>query len=254
MDDCKIDWSMFDHVFCIHHLPFRDRMPRLEAELRRVDLLDSPNFSFEFTVPSFYDKVVFGATKSAGLNDLLTVGQLNLVLATYRILALSEAMGYGRILIMEDDVAFLKDKKEIVATLEMLPERYDICLFDKFAYAGLPTEEYESYLRDTVNERYARYDRLKSCGCYSLNGSFIPLLKAAYERRLMITDEYTSVFDFGRPVEKIFSIKNLCCQVSYAGCSNVHHGGRNCIHDAYARQRLDYGEYSVGDFGYGDLL
>lgn len=250
----KLNWNRFDHIFCIHFLPFKERMDRLKNELRRVDLLDNDRFSFEFTVPSEYDKVIFNYTKNVGRNNLLTVNQLNLVLGTYKILMQSKIMDYERILIIEDDIAFLKNKKEIQNIIDKLPDEYDICLFDKFKDKSITIDEYQSYIDDKINDCYSRYKRLKSCGCYSLTKKCIEKFIKMYETFLMITDEYTSIAELKTPLNKIFSVKNLACQISYIHSSNILHGGKNCIHDVYKLQGLDYREYNVGNFNYGDII
>lgn len=38
----KPDWSMFDRIFCIHFLPYRERLPKIKEELGRIGVLDLP--------------------------------------------------------------------------------------------------------------------------------------------------------------------------------------------------------------------
>lgn len=118
-----IHWHRyFDRVFCIHYLPNTNKLPRLRGELARVGLLDSGIFEWRFTCPSKYDNLIFKAYKEKDLAP--NVGFVNLCLEIRRIPYESKAFGYERILLLENDVAFLKDLAELKRLLEAAPKGY----------------------------------------------------------------------------------------------------------------------------------
>ena len=124
-----IDWKKYiDHIYCIHYVPYSDRRERLEKELKRVGILDSGIFSWQlsYDIPKF--------TKNP-LED-----------NTYNHLQCycnAKYMGYKKVMILEDDIVFLKDINMIQTLLDNLPNEYDICLFDHIFFKN------DFYINDT---------------------------------------------------------------------------------------------------------
>ena len=115
-----INWKKYvDHIYCIHYTPYSDRKERLEKELKRVGILDSDIFSWEYS----YDMPKFASNASQDL-------AYNHLLCYYNALY----MGYEKVLILEDDIVFLKDINMIQTLLDNLPNEYDLCLFDHIGY------------------------------------------------------------------------------------------------------------------------
>lgn len=241
-----IDWKKyFDKIFCIHFMPFRERVAKLNSELSRVGILNSGIFEPRYTFPSVHCMALYNLLKQNNLTTVPHNAAFNLMVTTYNIIKESMFMGYERILILEDDVAFLKNIDEIKDILDNIPSDFGICLFDKFKPYDMTDEEYKNQLKDNVNQYYFRFNRLFSTGCYSLSKSAILRLVNMYETDCENTDVYICKFDKTGPNDKIASIKNLCCQLTYEDASNILNGGIDNQDNIYKSQGLNYNDYNI---------
>ena len=149
-DEETIDWGKyFDRIFCVFFLPNKGRMERISAELKRVGILDSKVFEWRFTVPSKLDKRIQDSFVDKKWVE--NVGAINGTIEQTRILKESLLLGYKRILILEDDVAFLKDLSEILSILDNLPEGYDVIQCDK-GVLPYDIKKWESTCKNKINE------------------------------------------------------------------------------------------------------
>ena len=154
-----IQWeTLFDRVFCVYYLPNKARMPRLQKELERIGLLESPVFEWRFTTPSPYDKVVQDSYKDK--KWINSIGCMNVALETNRILKESLLLGYKRILVLEDDVAFLKDLTQLKTILENIPEGYDVVQLDKGCWGAAKVREWKEVARKTINPYLRKMQRV----------------------------------------------------------------------------------------------
>ena len=107
-----IDWKKyFDHIYCVHIVEYKERRLELMEELNRVGILDSGIFSFKYTFRTPLDNVLLNSYNFSRASDAerFDVPKLNLAMGHYA--CIKEALGleYKRILLLEDDIAFLKD-------------------------------------------------------------------------------------------------------------------------------------------------
>lgn len=129
-----IDWTKYvDAIYCIHFIPYKDRKVLCDEELDFMDILHSPIFKYHYTYRDNLQYII--------LNNINTVVPdyknerkdlaLNCILAYHSIFRESQEFGYKRILIIEDDITFVRDKDRMIDTLEHLPEEWDYIQFDK---------------------------------------------------------------------------------------------------------------------------
>lgn len=129
-----IDWKKYvDAIYCIHYIPYKNRVDRINAELKRVGILDSGIFRYHYTYPDPLEGIVFKSLDTSFLSKETDVpdNMFSLTMAYYHIFKEAQAFGYKRILIMEDDVAFLNDLEQIKIMLERLPADGDYIKFGK---------------------------------------------------------------------------------------------------------------------------
>ena len=132
----KIDWcKYFDAIYCVHWLPYTDRKKHIDAELKRIGVLDSGIFEYKYTFPNEYDKIV-GRNMPFALgispNDPKRFArECNLEVAYYEVMKTAIYRGFTRILTIEDDCCFVADNKTIIETLDHLPYGWDFVHFDK---------------------------------------------------------------------------------------------------------------------------
>jgi len=88
-------------------------------------------------------------------------------LAHYEIYKEAQGLNLNRILILEDDVVFLKDLNEIKRIINNMPD-YDVIQFDKWPFNK---ELYKALIQNyKINNDYAKFARYFSSGAfYSLS-------------------------------------------------------------------------------------
>ena len=247
-----MDWkSHFDHIYCFHYLPSSGRLAGIKEEFRRVGILDSGIFSFVYTSPDPMEKYIANVTPRVAHDEESNRGFVNLGLATARTFREALALGYRRVLFLENDIRFLKNLKTIEMIMERTPKDYAIVQYDKFLPWNWTPDRYRSNVeRFRINDAF--YDGgaefLPSGGCFAADTQGMTALLNALER------------GGPRPVDGLFgavgvrravAVLNVAIQVvfedallwKYLKQGNTHH-------KAYAPMELDYSLYNVPD-GYG---
>ena len=212
-------------------------MPRLKNELYRIGLLNSKVFEWRFTVPSNLDNLIHGSYSNKKWME--SIGAVNGAIEQSRIMKESLLLGYSRILIIEDDVAFLRDLDKLKSSLENLPDGYDFIQCDK-AFGKKQVSEWSAVLTHSINDYYVdstgHHFGLSDANVYSLNG----MEKAS--RILDLKPIAVDQIDIVEKVKKATAKQSLCIQVFY-GHSNYNAFPE--IHDVYTRQNLDYEDYAI---------
>jgi len=249
----KIRWSdYFDRIYCLHYLGNDRRLPMITREFDRVGIDKSGIFSFAHTSKDPWERYVEANCPRTTEDAEGNRGFVNLGLATARILRESLALGYRRVLILEDDIRFLKDTSEIRETLDDLPA-YPIVQLDKFLPWEISSDEYRSIVRSHVVPNHPLfYDGgimfLASGACFCADARGMRALLDSLER------------NGPRPVDGLFhqcgvrracAIRNMAVQVAYGDAllfSYLKNG--NTHHRAYRNQGVRYEDYNVPE-GYG---
>ena len=137
-EEKKHIWDMFDKIVCIHFLPYKnDRLKNIALELKRIGILNSGKFEWEFTVPNkFYDYVKVPKDKTKHGHGTITPVTRPYAIQYYTLLKKLLYMGYERVLIFEDDVVFRKDVGEIAKIVGETPPDWDIVNYDPFRRMG----------------------------------------------------------------------------------------------------------------------
>ena len=238
----EIEWSRyFDKVYCMHHLPQRNKWDRLWDELKRVGLAGNPIFEIRYTSPCKYDKMIWEREKDENLNP--EVSFVNIGLELHRILYEARYFGYKRILLLENDVAFLKDLSECARILDMTPKGFELVQYDKFVNDGC-IRQYEKCVKEkALNDCFAdaRESILTSAACYALSAEGIEKMLHLLDERIVAPDRAFDII----PLKKAVAIKNLAIQVFTEGSWSVRFDGVNYMHKVYANAGVDYAEYNV---------
>lgn len=183
-----IDWSKyFDKIFCIHYLPYEERMHDIKRELDRVGILNSQVFQWHYTVKSkcfddLYQSLVDHHIIFESTNDEILAGSgvlgnfkssrvFNLAINKLNLMMQAKELGYEKILVLEDDICFLKDLDEIQKHLDQIPEDFDIVNFDYW----LKTPKTMSKLKSGHDQLYLKLDQNDiavnfSCIAFSKHG------------------------------------------------------------------------------------
>lgn len=232
------NWSVFDHVFCIHYLGNKKREGGIKDEFSRVGLWGRENFTLYETVRTVYEEQLPNQNEYAGIK--------NLALNTLRILLTAKAKGWKRILICEDDVCFLKDLGLLSSIVDKTPLDYDVCVFDKFVF--IHNTEFQDFCnKNRVNFLFSEWESgIYSSSCYMVSESAYDKLIGALSKRLIAIDDLLQM----KELKKCYSIINACCQSSDSDSMFIDRFGGLNTKNGYAFQGLDYSRYNVPN-GYG---
>lgn len=243
----KIDWGKyFDRIYCIYYLPNSRKMPRLVSEFKRVDLLESPVFEWRYTTPSQYDQTILDNAKPK--YKIIEPGYVNHILEVQRIMKEAYMLNYKRIAIIEDDLAFLKDKSEIVRILDDMPEDFGCIQMDKFI-GKENLDSYKKLLKDKkINSHFidASKNNFPSAAFNVFTRDGMKDCINVMNRVLCSTDRMFELIPDGRAV----AINNLCIQVWYDSCVASKYQKTKEMHENYTSYGLDYSKYSLPE-GYG---
>lgn len=247
-----INWSTyFDRIFCIFHLPYHNRMPRLKEELSRIGILDSGIFEWRYTTPSPYDKTVWNSLSNK--QNISQVCYVNQLLELQRILKESIELNYVRILVLEDDVAFLNEIDELDKILGNIPKGYDIIQLDKGIYpewkpkwdALVKSRRINKYFVDSTNYRLGA----SGANAYTSQGMIAAV--RVLEKGLVGGDHIISMAE----CKSATAIKNPCIQVFFETAANLKYGGTQRCHSLYSSLNIRYEDYCVPDgYSYGKLF
>lgn len=251
-----IDWSRhFDRAYCVHYLPQKRKWTRLVSELKRVGLCGNPIFEMRYTTDLTYkfDECI---RQHAGVRAN-NAGCVNLGLEVMSILAEAQAFGYKRIMILENDVAFLKDLREIEATLEAIPPDADVVQMDNFV---VPNGQ--EFYRALKAQRRAG-DRFFDAGFHTFYSGAVFALNSAVAIQTMIDEMQTHLEPpdaffaplGARGLKRVVADRSIGIQLVYSDSITADMWGINSHHDGYMRSDVDYSLYNVPDgYGYGKAL
>ena len=247
----KIDWSIFDSIWCITFTGYPERKCGVESELKRIGILDSKNFNWRYTYPSIFDNILFDVTrKQLKHNECPNVPVLNCLFGHYGCIKTAYELGHEFILVMEDDIRFLKDIKRIKKIMSEIPPCADIVNFD-----ALPSgprwsaEKYEQSSHESkYNDEFYSYNGMMGAACYALSRKAMKAICIRVEQMLFPFDIYTSGDVYlGSDISRYASYESICCQLTYGKSMNVANFGDDSLHSPYSRKCLDYSKYNIFD-------
>lgn len=239
-------WDRFDRKVMLYYTGNRlTRTPQMENELDRVGLGCADR---QWQFPSPIDRVLL--MSMAHIPSCERGGYFNCSMGHYRAIATAYHLGCESVLIMEDDISFLKDLSKIQEIVEDLPDDYDVAMLDSFAIAMKNVNaDTVRQLRDgrRVSRHWAEFDELRSCACYALSRRGMARMKFCYEAvetardigKMRISDHFLNRRYLGRDTKMYFAVKNVAVQRDMAGAMSQKDGIQKC----YADMGLDMSEY-----------
>lgn len=237
-----INWAKyFDRIYCLFYCPYMDIKNRLEKELLRVRILDSGIFEYCFTSPTRYDQIVQDSFEDK--THILREGWINESLALERIMRQSLALGYERILVLEDDCIFLRDLEEVKRIFDSAPlAEYDFIQYD----SGLVPENTDMYF-DLVNSKKINmyfsdssevWFGMATCNSFNRNG--MQLVIDQIEKKPVVVDQLANYIKF----KSAITIKRPCIQIFDSKCQT---GDGEWCHWPYWRAGVNYWDYNLPD-------
>ena len=212
-----IKWDeKFDAIYCISLADNITRRDDLKKELSRVGILNSNIFHWKITVKNELYKYIWNnPSLKANKWWFHLTGTLNCTLEHYAVYKECLALGYKRVLILEDDVVFLKDIKEIEKAIDNIPENYDILKFNSY-FSGTE-EEIQKVINDNkINDYYFDYSSLQqiSAACYAVSSKAMIILSKYQETFYQPSDAILNVqnTEIDSKLVRVSTIKDICIQ------------------------------------------
>lgn len=244
----------YDRIYCCHYLPQTEKLPRLKEELKRVGIEDSGILEMRYTIPTRYDEEIWEKYKDRQLAP--TVAYVNICQEIRKVLCEAMYFGYKRILLLENDVAFLKDIGEIERLLDTAAKDYDIVQYDKFVLDnGWMKQEWEKRLVEKrINDDYidASGTLFTSAACMELSAKGIEEMLKLMSVKICATDVAPLLM---KGCKYAVAVKNMAVQVFYRNSSSTDMVGIEYMHQAYRNSGVDYGLYNVPEgYGFGSAI
>ena len=222
--------NICDQIYCIHFLPYTNRLEPLKQELERCNI-----------------KVKFVYTNDLGRNPVQQASEGHLQ-------CINDAIGngYNKIIIMEDDVRFLKDIDKLNEYCQNIPANADIVLFDY-----LITDQNKA--RDKINKLKAgnqnyfpiNKEQFWNASCYLLSDKAMKHILINQKKKMLPPDHYTTYSDFS--VDKTTDIKYkrflpcecLCIQKVFDNNLRKKVHGFDNSYARYTNQGTDIKKYNI---------
>lgn len=218
-------WGRFDRIYlvsgdCCHH-----RRQGVMQELDRVGIARHPGFT-------------------------MLRGQFRSAHEAHERALLDFAHGKcgGTCLILEDDIRFLKDMREVERIVREAPPA-DIVDFDPFMYMEGPD------MSEAKKIPFIRWTH-GICGtsCYSVSKVAALCLSLSYSRHRDQPPD-SALFLGHQDLRTAISTRHACVQLTFLECDNARKYGVDSIHKAYGLEPVDYALYAVPEgYGYGRVI
>lgn len=242
-------WDRFDRKVVLCFTGLKARAPKIVEETDRVGV---NGLDVQWQFPSPLDKTLLRGMRHIGVLDA-KIGYFNSSMGHYSAIARSYHLGCQSVLVMEDDVRFLKDTAQISQALASIPADYDVALIDSF---------FKHWEKDAVNadvmakwreERaankwWAEFDSLYSLGCYALSRRGMERMMFAFEAvetkpsigKMRIADHFLSRKVLGEDSRLYFARKNIAIQREMGAANSP----TSDIRKKYEAMGLDLSEYA----------
>lgn len=242
-----VPWAdLFDRIYVVHYALHTDRLHSLHEEMRRVNMpLDM--VEIRTTYPTKYDDFVIRSVRPEPNSGPRPAGLASLARETIMILKDAQFKNYKRILIMENDIRFLRDLDELTRRLNDTPD-VGIVRYDKFVAPGM-TKDFQKRSDPNGKDAYNSSFFDPKDGCF-YSGACYAVSHDAYEPLCNELERYPQAPDsaFGKlkDVKQAVATKNLAIQLVFPGSISASHFGVDSHHNGYRDGGIqDYSEYAV---------
>lgn len=223
--------NICDKIYCIHFKPYTDRIEPLKQELQRAGI----DVQFVFTEDHGKDPV-----------EQASDGHLECIRDALK-------NNYKKIIIMEDDIRFLKNINKVNEYFKNFPEDADIVLFDYIIHAPRKQQkEIIAKLRGR-NKYFFKYNTqiFWSAACYFLSEKGMKHILINQENNRLPPDHYTSYLSksIDREVDlklnRYLPCECLCIQKIYANNIRTRRNGSDNSYIRYWNQNTNIKNYNI---------
>jgi len=248
--------SGFDAVYCVHYLPYGERRAAAEETFHRHGLM-GPNFRWFYTVPNKYfddlyaymldRRMIFAREEreSDGEEGYIKNARVfNLAVNEYNLMSQIWHLGYERVLVLEDDLAFMKDKDLLKAYAADYPWDYDIVSME-YWFRRDRDYGWATSRNRKVNDHFffLAHERLVDFACVGLSRKGVRHWLDGMEQKFMNSDYYIAnqgTFDDWR-LRRCVSKVPMCVQAPSADSN--HSSSAAAMKWKYDKIGLDLSAY-----------
>ena len=211
---CNIDWSIFDKIYCIHYLPYKDRLEQTKRELAFAGILDLPQFQFYYTSPNpYYNLMLKDSTPDC--QETVYIGNVNLQVNRLNLFLEAKLLGFKRILIIEDDIIFSNDIHHIEECIANFPLDYDIVNMDPYVVL------HDNVMKEVNKLYYEPKTATYNCSFISFTSKAIDnVIEAMSSMKSLVPSD--NIKAYVKPdVKYCICSKNICIQHEFQQRQNL---------------------------------
>jgi capsular polysaccharide export protein len=158
-------FDCFDYVGLVCFTGYQDRIAELIPELKRVGLYQRVHFHWDF--PSVFRDVLYSHTNKTPF--CAKDGCFNMMVSHYNVIKTAYELNKKNILVMEDDIRFLRDLLLMEEMLMNIPPDYDMLLLDRSKPGDIDLQAYKDSTVNNGNGYWRRFEYGSSTGCYAMS-------------------------------------------------------------------------------------
>lgn len=212
-------FSRFSYVGVVCFTGYANRQRDLAKELDRVGLRD---VHYHWDFPSPYKDALQRSISMTPFNA--NNGCFFIGLNNYKILATAYHLGYESVLVLEDDIRFLRDLSLLSDIISCLPEDYDLAMLDHNKPTGMDPNTYLSIFQSSENPYWHKFSNLRSSGCYAMSRRcmerYLHIYELAAQRKSILrnNDFYFNAQYLGADMNLYAACPTPAIQFSYPDC------------------------------------
>ena len=161
-------WDKFDYVALMAYTGYIDRCAEMRKELKRIGLWDRVHIHWDFP-DVFTEKIENQIALTPWVKNLK--GSFSILQSIYEILSTAYNLGCSNLLLMQDDVRFIKDIRVLEDAIKGIPHDYDLIMFDRGRANQLEENRWVELHKglDGNKIKYVPFTFLSSDGCYAMS-------------------------------------------------------------------------------------
>lgn len=209
-------WNKFNRKVVLCYTGYKERYESVRSELQRIGMGD---VEFRFDFPSPLKDILKDHINTT--NFTKNIGPFSCVIAHYSVIKQTFELGYDNLLIMEDDIRFLRDLDRISAIVETLPPDYDYAQFEKAKPYEMPMSEWLALKNGPhVNKYWLPFTNLRGGGCYALSRKGMKHMIDEFERAFTSKSEKLRSNDYlvskGHHLKRYFCFPSIAAQMVFS--------------------------------------
>lgn len=150
----------FDHIFILSLSSRKDRQYAILDQLKNIGYNPDKksNLEIHYATPFPYNEIIAIEFNKAAKGQFSFANEYDCARNHYAMVKQSYDLGYEHILIMEDDIKFLKNQNKFAEYIDAIPDDFDILQFSCYC----KNEKLDDYL--TCNNLWIKH---KDVGCWT---------------------------------------------------------------------------------------